>query len=74
MSHLAEALDVSVASMTGIVDRMEKRGSWSVVTRVRIDGWSWSTRPRRGVMSSARSTSGGMSAFGKFSSVSTPMN
>jgi DNA-binding MarR family transcriptional regulator len=25
MSHLAEALDVSVASMTGIVDRMEKR-------------------------------------------------
>ena len=26
MSHLAEALDVSVASMTGIVDRMEKRG------------------------------------------------
>jgi DNA-binding MarR family transcriptional regulator len=26
MSHLADALDVSVASMTGIVDRMEKRG------------------------------------------------
>jgi DNA-binding MarR family transcriptional regulator len=26
MSRLAEALDVSVASMTGIVDRMEKRG------------------------------------------------
>ncbi|MGZ8438154.1 MAG: MarR family transcriptional regulator [Candidatus Limnocylindrales bacterium] len=26
MSHLAEALDVSVASTTGIVDRMEKRG------------------------------------------------
>lgn len=26
MSQLAEALDVSVASMTGIVDRMEKRG------------------------------------------------
>jgi DNA-binding MarR family transcriptional regulator len=26
MGHLAEALDVSVASMTGIVDRMEKRG------------------------------------------------
>lgn len=26
MSHLAEELDVSVASMTGIVDRMEKRG------------------------------------------------
>ena len=26
MSHLAEALDVSVASMTGIVDRMERRG------------------------------------------------
>ena len=26
MSHLAEALDVSVASMTGIVDRMVKRG------------------------------------------------
>src|SRR5438046_10195579 len=26
MSHLAEALDVSVASMTGIVARMEKRG------------------------------------------------
>jgi DNA-binding MarR family transcriptional regulator len=25
MSHLAEALDVSVASMTGIVDRMERR-------------------------------------------------
>ncbi len=26
MSHLADALDVSVASMTGIVDRMERRG------------------------------------------------
>jgi DNA-binding MarR family transcriptional regulator len=26
MSHLADALEVSVASMTGIVDRMEKRG------------------------------------------------
>lgn len=26
MSHLAEALDVSLASMTGIVDRMENRG------------------------------------------------
>jgi DNA-binding MarR family transcriptional regulator len=26
MSHLAEALDVSVASMTGIVDRMTSRG------------------------------------------------
>lgn len=26
MSHLAHALDVSVASMTGIVDRMERRG------------------------------------------------
>jgi DNA-binding MarR family transcriptional regulator len=26
MSRLADALDVSVASMTGIVDRMEKRG------------------------------------------------
>jgi DNA-binding MarR family transcriptional regulator len=26
MGQLAEALDVSVASMTGIVDRMEKRG------------------------------------------------
>ena len=26
MSHLAEALDVSVASATGIVDRMEQRG------------------------------------------------
>ncbi len=26
MSHLAQALDVSVASMTGIVDRMEHRG------------------------------------------------
>lgn len=26
MSHLAEALDVSVASATGIVDRMEERG------------------------------------------------
>ncbi len=26
MSHLADALGVSVASMTGIVDRMEKRG------------------------------------------------
>jgi DNA-binding MarR family transcriptional regulator len=26
MGHLAEALDVSVASMSGIVDRMEKRG------------------------------------------------
>lgn len=26
MGHLAAALDVSVASMTGIVDRMEKRG------------------------------------------------
>jgi len=26
MSHLADALDVTVASMTGIVDRMEKRG------------------------------------------------
>ena len=26
MSHLAEALDVSVASATGIVERMEKRG------------------------------------------------
>jgi DNA-binding MarR family transcriptional regulator len=26
MSHLAEALDVSVASITGIVDRMERRG------------------------------------------------
>ena len=26
MSRLAESLDVSVASMTGIVDRMEKRG------------------------------------------------
>jgi DNA-binding MarR family transcriptional regulator len=26
MSKLAEALDISVASMTGIIDRMEKRG------------------------------------------------
>lgn len=26
MSHLAEALDISVASVTGVVDRMEKRG------------------------------------------------
>ncbi len=26
MSHLAEALDISVASATGVVDRMEKRG------------------------------------------------
>lgn len=26
MSHLAEALDVSVASATGIIDRMEQRG------------------------------------------------
>ncbi len=34
MSHLAEALDVSVASMTGIVDRMEKRG---LVERRRAD-------------------------------------
>ena len=26
MGRLAEALDISVASMTGIVDRMEERG------------------------------------------------
>ena len=26
MSHLAEALDISVASVTGVVDRMESRG------------------------------------------------
>jgi len=26
MSHLAESLDISVASMTGVIDRMEKRG------------------------------------------------
>jgi len=26
MSKLAEALDISVASMTGVIDRMEKRG------------------------------------------------
>ncbi len=34
MTHLAEVLDVSVASATGIVDRMEKKG---VVERHRID-------------------------------------
>lgn len=34
MTHLAELLDVSVASATGIVDRMEKKG---VVERRRIE-------------------------------------
>ncbi len=34
MSHLAEMLDVSVASATGIVDRMEKKG---VIERRRSD-------------------------------------
>jgi DNA-binding MarR family transcriptional regulator len=34
MSHLAESLDVSVASMTGIIDRMEKR---DLVIRKRDD-------------------------------------
>jgi len=34
MSHLAEAMDVSQASATGIVDRMEQRG---LVERLRDD-------------------------------------
>ena len=68
MSHLAEALDVSVASMTGIVDRMEKRG---LVER-RHGGKDrrvvWSTRPRPAATSSARSTGDVVRASGSSSS------